>query len=87
MYPNESEMQVETGLARPFVSAPYVEEDGRWRPVEVRECPYGEGCRITGHVRHGAGCAMAAESVRLANRFSDFCFLGRAYFCAGNRAV
>ena len=41
--------QVESGLSRPFVSAPYVEEDGRWRPVAVLECPYGEGCRITQH--------------------------------------
>ena len=41
--------QVEIGLSRPFVSAPYVEEDGRWRPVAVSECPYGEGCRITEH--------------------------------------
>ena len=33
--------------------AEYVEEDGRWRPVGVEECPFGEGCRVGQHdTRH-----------------------------------
>ena len=43
------EIEVEGGLSRPFVCSPYVQESGRWRPVKVCECPYGEGCRITSH--------------------------------------
>lgn len=46
---HKSRSQVEIGLARPFVSAPYVKEAGQWRPVAVLECPYGEGCRISQH--------------------------------------
>lgn len=37
------------GLRRAFVVSEYVEEDGRWRPVGVEECPFGEGCRVGPH--------------------------------------
>jgi len=37
------------GLERAFVVAQYVEEGGRWRPVGVEECPFGEGCRVRRH--------------------------------------
>lgn len=73
---HKSSLQVETaesGLFRPFVSAPYVEEDGRWRPVAVKECPYGEGCRITGHgFRHrksGPGHPLAVKRCQVHERY------------------
>ena len=37
------------GLRRAFVVAEYVEEAGRWRPVGVEECPFGEACRVLQH--------------------------------------
>lgn len=46
---SQPEVEPAVGLSRPFVSAPYVEDNGVWRPVRVKECPVGEGCQIVKH--------------------------------------
>ncbi len=70
---HKSRLAVESGLSRPFVSAPYVEEDGRWRPVRVTECPYGEGCRISHHDcrprKTGPGHPLAVKRCHVHGRY------------------
>lgn len=46
---SECEQSGLASLARAFVCAEYVEEEGRRRPIGVKECPVGEGCQIGPH--------------------------------------